>query len=160
MAMTYWYNNSMEKQIKNIIFDVDGTIADCTHRRHFVEQSPQDWKSFKETTIDDTPVQWVCDIAKRFVAQGERVIFFSARNETERAVTEQQIRDWIGIESPDLFLRKNDDFRSDEVFKSEIADMFEEHVGKIDMVFDDRNSVVEMWRQRGLNVIQVADGDF
>ena len=145
---------------KNIIFDIDGTIADMQHRRHFVEQTPADWKAFKEHTVHDVPNQWVVDIAKRFVEQGERVVFFSARNESERDITEQQIRDWVGIAKPDLFLRKNDDFRSDDVFKSDIADLFEEHVGKIDMVFDDRNSVVEMWRQRGLNVIQVADGDF
>ena len=145
---------------KNIIFDIDGTIADMQHRRHFVESTPTDWKSFKEHTKFDTPNQWVVDIAKRFVAQGERVVFFSARNESERDITEQQIREWVGIDKPDLLLRKNDDFRSDDVFKSEVADLFEQHVGKIDMVFDDRNSVVKMWRERGLNVIQVADGDF
>ena len=66
-----------------VIFDVDGTIADCEHRRHFVENN-NDWKSFKEQTVNDTPVQWVCDIAKRFIAQGDQVAFFSARNETER----------------------------------------------------------------------------
>jgi len=150
----------MEIERKNIIFDIDGTIADMQHRRHFVENTPADWGSFKSETVNDTPNQWVCDIAKRFIEQGDRVVFFSARNETERDITEAQIKEWIGVDSCDLFLRGNDDFRTDAVFKTEIADLFEEHVGKIDMVFDDRNSVVEMWRSRGLNVIQVADGDF
>ena len=52
----------MKKQ--TIIFDVDGTIADCEHRRHFVDgtDSWKDWKSFREQTKFDTPVQWVCDI--------------------------------------------------------------------------------------------------
>jgi hypothetical protein len=27
-------------------------------------------------------------------------------------------------------------------------------------VFDDRNKVVDMWRSNGLNVFQVAEGDF
>ncbi len=145
--------------MKTVIFDVDGTIADCDHRRHFVENN-NDWKSFKEQTVNDTPVQWVCDIAKRFIAQGDDVAFFSARNETEREVTERQISEWIGDGHKGLFLRPNDSFDPDEVFKSDLADKFEEIGGKIDLVFDDRNKVVDMWRARGTTVVQVADGDF
>ena len=148
---------------KTIIFDVDGTIADVEHRRHLVNGEKgfkPDWKAFRLATADDKPVQWVCDIAKRFIAQGDNVAFFSARNESEREITEQQIADWIGDGHKGLFLRPNSDFRCDAEFKSELADKFEEVGGKIDMVFDDRNKVVEMWRNRGVNVIQVAEGDF
>ncbi len=148
----------MEKQ--TIIFDVDGTIADVEHRRHFVTQKPADWKSFKEETVNDTPVQWVVDIAKRFIAQGDDVAFFSARNESQRGITETQISEWIGNGHKGLFLRPDGDFRPDEEFKSDLADKFEEFGGKIDLVFDDRNKVVDMWRARGTTVVQVADGDF
>jgi phosphoglycolate phosphatase-like HAD superfamily hydrolase len=145
---------------QTIIFDVDGTIADVEHRRHFVSQKPADWKSFRNSTVFDTPVQWVCDIAKRFIAQGDNVAFFSARNESERSITEKQISEWIGEGHQGLFLRPDGDFRRDDEFKSDLADKFEEVGGKIDIVFDDRNQVVEMWRQRGTTVVQVADGDF
>ena len=145
---------------KTVIFDVDGTIADVEHRRHFVSQKPADWKSFREQTKFDTPVEWVCDIAKRFIAQGDNVAFFSARNESERSITEKQISEWIGEGHQGLFLRPDGDFRRDDEFKSDLADKFEEVGGKIDIVFDDRNQVVDMWRQRGTTVVQVADGDF
>ena len=148
----------MEKQ--TIIFDVDGTIADVEHRRHFVTQKPADWKSFKEETVNDTPVQWVVDIAKRFIAQGDDVAFFSARNESQRGITETQISEWIGNGHKGLFLRPDGDFRPDEEFKSDLADKFEEFGGKIDLVFDDRNKVVDMWRNRGTTCVQVAEGDF
>ena len=104
--------------------------------------------------------QWVCDIAKRFIAQGDQVAFFSARNESERAVTESQIHEWIGDGHQGLFLRPDGSYDPDEVFKAELADKFEEIGGKIDLVFDDRNKVVDMWRARGTTVVQVADGDF
>lgn len=160
MCYIFWYTNSMEKQ--TIIFDVDGTIADCDHRRHFVDGTGdfKDWKKFRENTQFDTPIQWVCDIAKRHIAHGDDVAFFSARNESEREVTENQISEWIGDGHKGLFLRPDDDFRRDDEFKSELADKFEELGGKIDIVFDDRNQVVEMWRNRGTTVVQVADGDF
>ena len=148
---------------QTIIFDVDGTIADVEHRRHLVNGDKgfkPDWNAFRNATFDDTPVQWVCDIAKRYIAQGDNVAFFSARNESEREVTEKQISEWIGDNHQGLFLRPNGDFRRDDEFKSELADKFEELGGKIDLVFDDRNQVVEMWRNRGTLVVQVAEGDF
>ena len=144
---------------QTIIFDVDGTIADVEHRRHFVNGN-NDWQSFRAETVNDTPVQWVCDIAKRFIAQGDQVAFFIARNESEREITEKQIAEWIGDNHQGLFLRPDGDFRKDDEFKSELADKFEELGGKIDLVFDDRNQVVEMWRNRGTLVVQVAEGDF
>ena len=147
--------------MKTVIFDVDGTIADCEHRRHLVDGSqPKDWNEFRAQTAFDSPVQWVCDIAKRFIAQGDQVAFFSARNESERAVTESQIHEWIGDGHQGLFLRPDGSYDPDEVFKAELADKFEEIGGKIDLVFDDRNKVVDMWRARGTTVVQVADGDF
>tara|TARA_B100002019_G_C21226268_1_gene577528 strand:- start:1084 stop:1524 length:441 start_codon:yes stop_codon:yes gene_type:complete len=144
---------------KVVIFDVDGTIADVEHRRHFVNGN-NDWDSFRKETVNDTPVQWVCDIAKRHISQGDEVAFFSARNESERDITERQISEWIGDGHKGVFLRPDGDYRCDAEFKSELADRFEEIGGQIDLVYDDRNKVVDMWRQRGTTVVQVADGDF
>ena len=144
---------------KVVIFDVDGTIADVEHRRHFVNGN-NDWDSFRKETVNDTPVQWVCDIAKRHISQGDEVAFFSARNESERDITEKQISEWIGDGHKGVFLRPDGDYRCDAEFKSELADRFEEIGGQIDLVYDDRNKVVDMWRQRGTTVVQVADGDF
>ena len=146
--------------INDYIFDVDGTIADVEHRRHFVSGGNKDWSSFRKETVNDTPVEWVCDIAKRFIAQGDEVAFFSARNESEREVTEKQISEWIGDNHKGVFLRPDGDFRPDDEFKSDLADQFEELGGKIDLVFDDRNKVVDMWRNRGTTCVQVAEGDF
>ena len=135
---------------KCIIFDVDGTIADVEHRRHFVSGEKKDWTAFRKATVNDTPVEWVCAIARRFIEQGDDVAFFSAWNESEREITEKQILDWIGEDHKGLFLRPNGDYRCDAEFKSDL----------IDLIFDDRQKVVDMWRSKGFTVVQVADGDF
>ena len=153
---------SILDRTKVVIFDVDGTIADCEHRRKYVDGTLgyTDWKKFRAETEFDTPIVHVCDIAKRFIKSGDHVAFFSARNESEREITEQQISKWIGDGHKGLFLRPNDSYEPDEVFKANLADQFEGMGGKIDLVFDDRNKVVDMWRNRGTTVVQVAEGDF
>ena len=101
---------------------------------------------------------WHC---KRHIAlKGDEVAFFSARNESERDITERQISEWIGDGHKGVFLRPDGDYICDAEFKSELADRFEDIGGQIDLVYDDRNKVVDMWRQRGTTVVQVADGDF
>ena len=153
----------MKQERKTIIFDVDGTIADVEHRRHLVNGDKgfkPDWDAFRKATEDDTPMQWVCDIAKRYIAQGDDVAFFSARNESEREITEKQISQWIGDGHKGVFLRPNGDYTPDDEFKSALADKFIDMGGKIDLIFDDRQKVVDMWRDKGFTVVQVAEGDF
>ena len=66
---------------KTIIFDVDGTMIE--HRRHLVNGDNKDWKNFRLATVDG--VQWVCDIAKRYIAQGDEVIsLVQETNQKER----------------------------------------------------------------------------
>jgi len=142
---------------KIIIFDIDGTIANCDHRRHFVSNGNKDWDSFKLATKDDTPIQWVCDIARSFATAGHAVVFVSARNNSQRKVTLNQIKLWIGIDDPILFMRPDNDSTPDDLFKKRVLDVIQDQIGGIDLVFDDRNRVVDMWRSNGIPVFQVVD---
>ena len=145
---------------QHIIFDVDGTIADCNHRRHFITNGNKDWDSFRDHTVNDTPIQHVCDLAKMHVADGDIVMFVSARNNAQRDVTIQQINDWIGIDNPILFMRPDGDYRSDDVFKKDVLDIIRDQIGcNPDIVYDDRNKVVDMWIDNGVNCVQVVSRD-
>lgn len=147
------------EKTRHIIFDVDGTIADVQHRRKFVDGSqPKDWPSFKAATVHDTPITHVCEMAKNHVSQGDVVIFVSARNTSEKSVTVKQIQEWIGIEDPILFLRPEGDYRPDHEFKQDVLGEIKEAIGtNPDLVYDDRNVVVDMWRSHGIEVHQVVD---
>jgi hypothetical protein len=50
-------------------------------------------------------------------------------------------------------------FMPDEILKREMLDTFI-NMDEVFLVVDDRDKVVKMWRDLGLNVFQVADGDF
>ena len=57
-------------------------------------------------------------------------------------------------------MREPEDYRKDEVTKKEL---FYKHIaGKyhVDVVFEDRNNIVKMWRDMGLLCFQVWDGKF
>lgn len=30
----------------DIIFDIDGTLADCSHRLHWIQSKPKNWNAF------------------------------------------------------------------------------------------------------------------
>lgn len=34
-----------------IVFDLDGTLADCEHRIHHITKEPKDWRAFFEAEM-------------------------------------------------------------------------------------------------------------
>lgn len=131
-----------------IVCDIDGTLA------HMHDRSPYDWSKVGNDKVD-IPIAWLTSILFRSVS----VILVSGRDESCRKETE----DWLAKNSicyTKLIMRKEGDNRPDEVVKEEI---FNENIRgnyNVRFVLDDRNKVVDMWRQLGLKCLQVAEGDF
>ena len=57
-------------------------------------------------------------------------------------------------------MRKLDDKRRDDIVKKELFDENIRGRFNVKFVIDDRNRVVDMWRQIGLTCFQVEEGDF
>ena len=148
-----------------IIFDVDGTLLDIGTRRQHMEGgiSTMNWEKFMDPAemAKDIPNQPVVNIALAMQKAGHEIIVVSARNERHREVTETSLNA-AGIELArhQLFLRPDGDFRKDSEFKQEVLDALIAQDWKPNLVFDDRNQVVAMWRSNGLTCVQVAEGDF
>lgn len=144
---------------KIVLVDMDGTLADCEHRRHFVTQKPKDWKGFYAGCIADPPVpivhRWVQEIARDpefaiCIVSGRPLDMCGAQTEQWLALHSVQYRH--------LFMRNGGDFREDYRVKQEILDRLPKQ--QVAFVLDDRDQVVEMWKRNGLRVIQVAEGKF
>ncbi len=143
----------------DVIFDVDGTLMDIEHRRHFVVQRPKDFDAFREATSQDTAKEDIFAVAKALKAAGHRIIISSGRNKSQRAVTLKQLMAQ-GLVFDALYMRSDSDYRPDHEVKSQMLDKMRKEGFNPTMAFDDRQQVVDMWRERGLTVAQVDKGDF
>jgi len=140
------------------IFDLDGTLADCTHRLHFINNGKKDWPAFFAACKDDAPIHHMIELCAELEVSG-RIVICSGRSDVVRDDTMR----WLienGL-SPDLLMmRKQGDHRPDHVVKLEMLTDLRAMNYNPTMAFDDRDQVVKMWRENGVPCAQVAPGDF
>jgi predicted kinase len=133
-----------------VMVDIDGTVALMGKR------SPYD-----ETQVHlDRPNIAVITAIQAMHAAGHAVVFCSGRTEASRADTEAWLAAHVGVAHHGLYLRPIGDRRKDSVVKREIFDRHIRTAWHVVAVFDDRQQVVDAWRELGLTVFQVAPGDF
>ena len=146
---------------KIIVFDIDGTIADCTHRLHHVKKDNPDWKSFFEECVNDAPIESMCDMSI-VLSQYYDIVFCTGRSEECREQTEEWLLKYVNSNA--LLMRKEGDYRPDHVVKKELLEEYLklENLEKSSVItiYEDRQTVVDMWRDNGYHVCQVAKGDF
>ena len=142
-----------------VIFDIDGTLADAEHRRHFVQQTPKDWKSFFAAQHLDKAKPNVRWLLHKMQEIDVPILIVTGRDEEYRELTLRWLT--MGNIEPDRFwMRPRGDRRQDFEVKEEIYRKYIEPEFNIMLVIDDRDSVVAMWRRLGLECWQVAAGDF
>jgi hydroxymethylpyrimidine pyrophosphatase-like HAD family hydrolase len=143
----------MNKQ--TVVVDIDGTLADITHRRHHIEGRRKKWGKFFKEMDRDLPIPEVA--AKvRALSRDHTIILVTGRPDDYREVTEQWLKQHK-IPYQQLYMRKAGDFRPDDIVKQEILDR---HLDKeeIKLVIEDRPRVIRMWRRNGLEVEDAGDG--
>lgn len=141
------------------IFDIDGTLANCEHRRHYVTSKPRNFHAFYEAMDDDTPNAPVVALAQALVIAGHKLICCSGRpsnyyHRTRSWLQAQEVPYW------DLYMREEGDYRPDHVVKREKLTLIRAVHGEPLFAVDDRQQVVDMWRSEGITCFQCAPGDF
>jgi hypothetical protein len=160
----------MDKEI--ILCDVDGTLADVNHRLHYIKNddgtlkpyAERDWDSFNEACAEDRPNTDVIEVLRSLVRSpnGERLVYFlSGRNEVVRDTTVAWLQKYvlpneskISI-NKDLRMRKADDRRPDTEVKLEMVRELGLTPDDVLCILDDRQCVVDMWRENGFRCLQV-----
>ena len=164
----------------DVICDIDGTMMNVEDRLALAikNKKPEDKKMNWDVFLDpevmrnlDKPNWDVVYVIKALANTKNNIIFTSARNERHRDVTEWQLRVGCGIglhenrytSTPTgnfLYLRRDGDFRPDDITKKEILEKIISKGHNPQLAFDDRDQVVSMWRSIGLPCFQVREGKF
>ena len=145
----------------NIIFDLDGTLADISHRLHHIQESPRDFDAFHADAWADTPIYTTIDLLNRLLASGANVQIWSGRSASVRDETLGWLHDYgVSDAITRLRLRPDRNYTADHLLKKQWLEEARAGGFEPDLVFEDRTRVVEMWRAEGIPCFQVAPGDF
>ena len=156
MALQYGY---FQPKKGIVLCDIDGTIADLTHRLKYARGEEKNWDTFFSKLYGDTPRTEIIDQVNEMHLQGYDIVFVTARPEQYRAFT----LDWMKTKAKIPFtpytmvMRRSHDKRQDMDVKRGIYDLYFKKYNVV-KVFDDRPSVIRMWKEEGLEVIDVGEG--
>lgn len=150
-----------ETQVSIRPTDIGITARAITRKMRMFDWGP-DWEAFHDAAVYDIPIKPMVDLAREFILMGHWVWFVTGRPSSHRDLT----LDWLSrelyipIKDLRLLMRPGGNKNSDVAVKTAIADCLVETGMIPDLVFDDRQRVVDMWRDRGLICAQVAKGDY
>lgn len=137
-----------------MVFDIDGTLAAMNDR------SPFEWHKVGQ----DFPRKTVIQLCRFYIENEYPVMFFSGRDGVCRTKTLKWLQDNVhsSIIDSQLMMRQAGDQRVDWIVKGEIM---REYVRQCDgipptLCVDDRQQVVDVWRNMGIQTWQVDTGRF
>lgn len=134
-----------------------------------------DWRGFFAACVDDKPNEPVIRTLQALRRSGAEIWIWSGRSDEVKSQTIEWLckNGCLGnnptgflpawpFGAPERFrMRKAGDYRADVVLKSEwLSEIEPPEYKRLTAVFDDRDSVVQMWRDAGVPCFQVAQGDF
>lgn len=143
-----------------LLVDIDGTLADNSHRQGFLQSTKKDWDSFydPELMAKDAPIEVAMEVVPRLIAKPDlHFAFLTGRPERTRSVTMAWIARHIGCiatipssnEGPHLLMRPDGDHRRADVYKEEWI-LFLKKRGKPIVFIDDDERNTEMYRKHGI----------
>lgn len=139
-----------------VIFDLDGTLADCRHRLHHIKNGNNNWPAFFDDMSLDMPSAYVVTLAQlTYNSRVTALVICSGRPDSHK----QPTIDWLtaqDVKFDELLMRKTGDARPDVEVKLE---MLEEIRKKYEVLFavDDRPDIIKMWRENGVPCFAVED---
>lgn len=184
MALTYGILPKLAPEQKVVIFDVDGTLVDCSHRKVYLNvckncneieefhQEPavnecelfvpgkKNHKIFYAKCIEDTPIYHVIKWAQACHEAGYYVIIVSGRPTDLAGDATVASMAMHGVPYQHLFMRAGGDYSDDTRVKQEILDRILKWIPKEQILFtvDDRPRVIRMWKANGIKCYDVGEG--
>ncbi len=135
-----------------VIFDIDGTLMNEEHRAE--HRDKKDWATYFSLCGLDSPIQHIIDLTHEYKNKGYEVWIMSGRPVSCESDTIESFKKH-NVYYDHMKLRGEGNFIPDYVIKPAWA---RKHIGleRIEVVYDDTPNVIESFRKKGLNVIDVT----
>jgi hypothetical protein len=141
-----------------VIFDIDGCLADSSHRKDVVSDWPnatvEDVERWASTQNLDVAIAPTVELLRALFDGGFAIVLLTSRDEASR----ERTKAWFslhGIPYDALYMRASlTDRRSGHVYKAEQLVEIQKHYS-IAFALDDEPGVVDMFRREGIICLQV-----
>ena len=144
----------MPKEIKKIICDIDGTIADNTHRQSLLSNK-NNWDEFFLEMKNDLPIYPVINKVIDEFRNGKEIIFLTGRPLNYEKETNEWLKKYFTFEYR-LIMRNENDRRNKLIVKKEL--FFNNFsVSEIDYVIDNDAELLQQWKEIGLRALDAID---
>lgn len=139
------------------IFDLDGTLADDSHRVHLLANGQ--WDEYFARCPNDKAIEHIVQVANALSAFDFAIAIVTGRSETVR----EETLAWLGraLEYPvdELIMRGKDDRRPNSEMKLAALTDLRGKGYEVLMAFDDQPQTCAMWRNAGVPCAQVKGTD-
>lgn len=134
-----------------VVIDLDGTLANISHRVHLVHTDKPDWDAFYSLIPGDEINEW-CKSLMEAMTDKHHVVIVSGRRKSCMKDTKEWL-DRFEVPYHKLYLVRDDkDYSPDHELKKKWLDGYGKN--KVLFVVDDRTKVVDMWRAEGMVCLQ------
>lgn len=143
---------------KAIIVDLDRTLCNTFHRDYLWEQKEKDYDQIHHQILFDGVNEWCMNLIKIYAKAGYKIIFLTARGEEARNPTTQWLFNNVGNQVDyDLVMRLQNDNRDDALVKQDLYIKWLAPTYDVEFCIDDKQSVIDMWRNLGLTALHCSD---
>lgn len=139
-----------------IIVDMDGTICENVTGR------PWYGKGAAEGMLDDEPCKGVIDVIESYTYNWEntKVLILTGRHVGKELKATEKWLEKYGFEYDKIFARDLNDFSKTAIYKERVYEEQIKPYYDVVAVFEDSNSCVKMFRDKGLLVLQPKNSDY
>lgn len=132
------------------VFDIDGTLADNSHREHLVpsgenRRDTAAWAAFNAACVGDTPRQCLMSLAKTLIAAGKDVRFLTGRGQSANVETLTWLSAGLDMSRTliPLRMRPMNDYSYAWEFKGGVLSTWlKENPGKTIIAFEDDPKII------------------